>query len=354
MSVAARYVNRELLAVFLVTLFMLLLVAVGGRFLGYLQEAAMGKFTGETVLMIILLRLPEFVQIVSPFAVYVALLLTFGRLYAEQEMIVLQNAGAGLQKLLFWAGITLLIVTALVASLSLYFTPMSQQKLSSFMAEVRSQTEFETVNPGMFHVYDRGRRVTYSSDMSENRRELYDVFLAQRMEDGRQATVWAEKGTQKIDEETGAHYLVLSDGHRYEGVPGSPQFRAVAFSELQQKLSSADLSGEVETEALPWLELGDDPEAQGEWHWRIGAPIFCLIGGLLAMGISRVKPREGRFTRVVPGTLILFLYYLSLMINRNLIAEGDVPAWIGLWLVHVVFAGYAVFNLNQLLKPVKT
>ena len=61
MAVALRYVNRELLSVFAVTLTLLLLVAVGGRFISYLQEAAMGKFTGTTVLMIMYMRLPEFV-----------------------------------------------------------------------------------------------------------------------------------------------------------------------------------------------------------------------------------------------------------------------------------------------------
>ena len=66
MSVASRYINRELLAIFTVTLLMLLLVAVGGRFIGYLQEAALGKFTGATVLTIMGLRLPEFIQQVAP------------------------------------------------------------------------------------------------------------------------------------------------------------------------------------------------------------------------------------------------------------------------------------------------
>ena len=39
------------------------------------------------------LRLPEFVQQVAPFAIYVAIVLTMGRLYAEQEMVVLQGFG---------------------------------------------------------------------------------------------------------------------------------------------------------------------------------------------------------------------------------------------------------------------
>ncbi|MEQ8691571.1 MAG: LPS export ABC transporter permease LptF [Pseudomonadales bacterium] len=353
MSVAIRYINREIAAVFIVTLLMLLLVAVGGRFIGYLQEAAMGKFTGSVVLTIMALRLPEFIQIVSPFAVYVAIILTFGRLYADQEMVVLQNAGASTARLLGWTSISLLVVVAAVAYLAFYATPNTQRALVDYMAEQRAQTDFETVNAGVFHVYDRGRRVTYSQSMSSDRKVLRDVFMAQRLNDGRQATVWAESGTQQIDPETGAHFLVLERGRRYEGTPGMPDFRIVEFAELHQKLAVNPRPERFEVEAQPMLSLGDDPQSRAEWHWRVGLPIFCLLGGLLGLGISRVKPRQGRFARVVPGMLIMLLYYLALLINRNALEEGQLPAVLGLWPVHLVFGGIAVYNLRKLALPVK-
>ena len=137
MSVAAKYLNRELVAVFVVTLLVLLLVAVGGRFIGYLQDAALGKFTGATVLTIIALRMPEFVQLVAPFAMYVAILLTLGRFYADQEMVVLQGGGVGTAKLLQWVSVALLLVVALVASLAWVFTPMAQRELVDYMTEQR-------------------------------------------------------------------------------------------------------------------------------------------------------------------------------------------------------------------------
>ena len=211
MTVASRYLNREILAIFVVTLLMLLMVAVGGRFIGYLQEAALGKFTGSTVLTIIGLRLPEFVQLVAPFAIYVAVVLTLGRLYAEHEMVVLQGAGVGTQKILQWLSLSVFAIVVLVALLAWYITPMSQRALVDFMAEQRAQSEFETVNPGAFHIYDFGRRVTYSRDMSDDRTVLYDVFLSQRLEDGRAVNIWAATGRQALDELSGSQFLILND-----------------------------------------------------------------------------------------------------------------------------------------------
>ncbi len=237
MSVAARYVNRELVAIFIVTLIMLLLVAVGGRFISYLQEAALGKFTGATVLTIMGLRMPEFIQQVAPFSVYVAIVLTLGRLHAEQEMVVLQGAGTSTLKLMQWVSITLLSVVGLVALLTWVITPMSQRALGDFVAKQQAQTEFETLNPGTFHVYDHGRRITYSQAMSDDRKVLYDVFLSQHLESGVQVNIWAQQATQYLDPVSGSHFLLLKNGRRYEGKLGSPELRIMGFTELRQRLT---------------------------------------------------------------------------------------------------------------------
>ena len=339
MSVAAKYVNRELLAIFVTALLMLLMVAVGGRFIGYLQEAAMGKFTGTTVLTIMALRLPEFVQQVAPFAIYVAIVLTMGRLYAEQEMVVLQGAGASTRRLLGWISISLGLVVVMVAALSIVFTPMSLRVLELYMFEQQTQTEFETVNPGTFHIYDRGARVTYSEAMSDDRQVLHNIFMSQRLEDGRQIVVWAETGHQRVDAASGDHLLVLNDGRRYEAGATAADMRIMAFSQLSQRLEISESGrGRVDVEALPTAELA--------------MPLFCVIGGLLALGVSRVKPRQGRFARVVPGVLLMLIYYLALLVNRNALGEGDLPDLAGMWIVHSAFAALAGWLLWRLGRPV--
>lgn len=353
MSVAAKYINRELLAIFVTALLMLLLVAVGGRFIGYLQEAAMGKFTGTTVLTIMALRLPEFVQQVAPFAIYVAIVLTMGRLYAEQEMVVLQGAGASTQRLLSWISISLGFVVAMVAALSIVFTPMSLRVLDQYLFEQQIQTEFETVNPGTFHIYDRGDRVTYSEAMSDDRQVLQNIFMSERLEDGRQVVIWADTGHQRVDAESGDHFLVLSDGRRYEGVATAADMRVMTFSQLSQRLEINEVRrGRVEVEALATAELGEHSKGRAEWHWRLAMPLFCLIGGLLALGVSRVKPRQGRFARVVPGVLLMLIYYLALLVNRNALGEGELPDMAGMWIVHGAFAAIAGWLLWRLGRPV--
>ena len=352
MTVALRHLNREIMAVFLVTLALLLLVAVGGRFIGYLQEAAMGKFTGTTVLTIIGLRLPEFLQLVAPFALYVALLLTLGRMYAEQEMVVLQTAGLSTVRLLVWVSGSVVIIVGLVAALAWVLTPLSQRVLLDFVTQQRAQSEFETVNPGVFHTYDYGRRVTYSQDISADRRVLYDVFISQRLETGATVNIWAQSATQAVDERSGSRFLILNDGRRYEFSIDSMDVRSMAFKQLSQRLETVDKRrARLDVEAAPMQSLGSDPLSRAEWHWRVALPLFTLIGAVLAVGISRVQPRQGRFARVLPGMLVMLVYYLALVVNQNALREEDVPADVGLWGVHLSFAILAVVFARRLAQP---
>ena len=125
------------------------------------------------------------------------------------------------------------------------------------------------------------------------------------------------------------------------------------FAQLRQRLTVARRPDADQEEGRATWQLGDSGPEAAEFHWRIGLPMFCLIGGLLAVGISRVKPRQGRFAKVVPGMLMMLVYYLALLINRNMVAEEQLVHWLGLWPVHVVFAGIAGWLLWQIGKPVK-
>ena len=110
MGIAFRYVSRELLAIFLVTAVVLLVIALGGRFMGYLQDAALGKHSADALLKIMALRVPEFLQLTLPFSFYIALVLTSARLYADQEMTVLVTGGSSPAQVLRWISVSALVV----------------------------------------------------------------------------------------------------------------------------------------------------------------------------------------------------------------------------------------------------
>ncbi len=353
--VAARYINRELMLMFAVTTLVLLVVAVGGRFIGYLQDAAAGKFAAESLAHILRLRMPGFLQLLLPFAFFIAVLLTFSRLHAEREAAVLTGGGVGPGRLFAWILGPLGLLVGLVAWLSLQVTPASNEALAGFMMEQRLRSAFEAVNPGLFNVFDRDDRVVYAEAVSDDRRTLGNVFISEYRAQQPIVTVWAERGRQYLDGETGSRFLVLENGRRYLGKSGSGDYRVTRFQTLSQRLTGQQRPRRaIDADALPTATLWRraDAEAAAELHWRLGLPLFCLVSALMALGIARAGPRQGRFARVVPGVLLLLLYHFVLLANRNALLSGALPPVAGLWPAHAAFVAAGAALVVRAGRPV--
>jgi len=353
LGVAARYINRELVAVFLLTVVVLLLVGVGGRFIGYLQDAVAGKYAAEALVTILQLRLPEFLQLILPFALYLSILLTLSRLYADSEMVVLQTGGLSTFRLLSWVAPICLLVCVLVAWLAIELTPVSNQRLGEFFLEQRARQDFQNVNPGVFNANSRETRVVYAETVSEDRERLGTVFIWERLPDGREATTWANTGRQSFDLTTGSLFLLLDEGRRYEGIPGQADYRAVTYQTLGQRLTNESTgSNRVGIAGIPTDQLPSSGEGIAEFHWRLAMPIFTLGAVLIAIALARVRPRVSRFSRILPGLLVLLCYYLVMMGNRYVLEEELLHPVFGMWMVHIVMLGLLIWLLHRSSRPI--
>ena len=106
------------------------------------------------------------------------------------------------------------------------------------------------------------------------------------------------------------------------------------------KLTDAVMS----LEAMPTPELlkGNDIQKRAELHWRIAMPVMCIVLTLIAVPLSRLRPREGRYARVVYAILIYIVYTYVMSAAKVWIARGTMPEWLGLWWVHALVGGAAL------------
>jgi len=73
-----------------------------------------------------------------------------------------------------------------------------------------------------------------------------------------------------------------------------------------------------------------------ELHWRLSTPITALVLMLIAVPLSRLRPRQGRFGRIGLAILAYFLYSQLLVAARTWIESGALPDFVGLWWVHAI------------------
>ena len=326
---------------------------MGDKLIHFLEKAAIGQLPGHMVFYVVMLRMPGILQLVIPFAFYVAILLSFGRLYSSQEMVILQSGGMSTRKLLSWLSKPILGLTFGVALLSLWAGPSAQFALEQRMDEMRQQTGFAALQPGTFRSDNKKNDwVIYSEGLAEDDQTILNVFVQRTLASGEDVTVWAERGRKDPPNAQGQQLLSLYNGRRYMGQAGKPNFEVMAFDEFHIALNvDAVIERATDVEATPTLELLDEAEHQAELHWRIAMPIFFLIVSALAIGVAPVKPRQGPYAQIAPGLLWIVGYYIAMIANRWAITEGQIADEFGLWLVHLVFAGIAIRLIKRIGRP---
>ena len=352
MTVAYRYIIKELIIVLGSVFMLLMLISIAARFTGYLQEAASGKFTADVLWSLMSLRLPEFVQLTLPFSLVIAVIVTFGRLHADQEFVVMVMGGTSILRLVGWLCTVVVPVATLVGILSLVVTPSSRQVFVDLLENIAVSHEFDLVRAGEFRNFSDDTRTIYVDVVDRDARILHGVFLFESRETA-DVTVIAKSATFLVDSETGHRLLRLHAGVRYEGTPGQTNYRIVDFEELSLRLDlSQELDIPVEVEALPTRELDRSiGEHAQQLDWRISLPIMTFVSGLLAFALSRTRPRSGRFGQVIPGVLAFVCYYLLLVIVQQGLSESSGLSSVVLYASHLLVFVVAATLIHRQLKP---
>ena len=130
---------------------------------------------------------------------------------------------------------------------------------------------------------------------------------------------------------------ILQNGRRYAGDAVSPAFEITEFERYQIQIREQEVEqrrrklGSVPSSELLLL---DSNEAVAEWHWRIAIPLSIPLLTLIAVPLSRVNPRQGKFGRLLPALLLYLGYYSLLIIARSALEDGKIPAQLGMWWLH--------------------
>jgi lipopolysaccharide export system permease protein len=157
----------------------------------------------------------------------------------------------------------------------------------------------------------------------------------------------AEKGRQEIRAD-GSRYLILENGYRYDGKPGQADYRAIQYDRYGVLLPKPEVAGELtEREGIPTAQLigSNNLRYQAELQWRLSIPLLVFVVTVLAVPLSRVNPRQGRFLKLLPA-ILLYMSYLALLIAmRGQLDKGRLPPALGLWWVHGLFLGIGLLLL---------
>lgn len=369
-----RYLTREVFSSLCLITGLLLVILMSNEFVHYLNQVAGGKFAANILWQLIVLESPRFLAILLPFSLFLAILFTYGRLYADYEMTTLNACGFSLGQLARLTLPLIFLLSFIIAFLNLWLNPTLLSYRNKLLAQTGTAIELETVQPGSFQQNNAGHRIIYVESISGDHKSVKNLFMAQTNtnEPPSLVTPWtilsANSGYQIINPKTKEAFFVAVNGRRYQGTPGQKEYYITQFAKYGIRIDSHVGTVNNPQESLSTLALWrankpNKPSFFSELQWRVSAPIATLLLAFLAIPLSRVNPRQGKYLHLLPAIIIYILYLNLLLFGRNWIENSNISYQWGLWWIHgllviiILFAWcYALgwnrvkYRLNQLIK----
>lgn len=300
-----------------------------------LGRAAGGEILPEAVLGLIAFGVLTYLPILLGIAVFIAVLLALTRSYRDSEMTVWFTSGLSIAA---WVKPVLAFaipVALICALLSLVLSPWSLAQSVEYQRLLESRDEVSSVTPGIFRESRNSDRVFFVDKLSEGDDVVNNVFVQSTQNDTLGVMV-AQKGYIETAE-NGDRFVVLLNGRRYEGTPGTLDYRTVDFARYLLRIEPREAKRMApSTKAMNTLDLINEhkPEQLAELHWRVALPLAVIIMALFAIPLAFVNPRSGRSWNLILAVLIYALYNNLLSIFQAWTASQRIPAWLGLWPVH--------------------
>jgi lipopolysaccharide export system permease protein len=333
-KILGRYIFREVVVASVVVTAVLLVILLANQVAVVLERAAVNQFPQGVVLQLIWLGALQNLSILIPVGLLLGVVLAFGRMYHDSEMAAALACGVGPGTVYTPVALLAIVVAAGLAWLTLSLSPDATARTLSLRSAAARAGRFAAIAPGKFRAFG-GSAVVYAEDVNPDG-TLGNVFV-EHNRGPRVAVALAERARHSVTADGMTHTITLYDGERFEGVPGSPQFRIVRFAEHVvpiQVPTPSDVVKNIEAQPTQDLIGSRDPEKRAELHWRIALPTMCLVLTLIAVPLARLRPRQGRYSRVWLTIVVYFAYSNLVSAGRVWLARGTIPEFLGLWWTH--------------------
>ncbi|QIM62613.1 LPS export ABC transporter permease LptF [Pasteurellaceae bacterium Orientalotternb1] len=335
--ILSRYLTKEIFKSQIAILFILLVIFFSQQLVRVLNSAVSGRVPTDLVLSLLGLGMPTMAQLMLPLSLFIALLLTLGRFYAESEITVMRACGVG-QSLLVKVALFLSLFTTVLAVYNVFWlTPWAINKQSEMLAEAKANPRFAALSAGQF--MSAGGYVLFIDNIEGKHINDIYVFQPNQVKKNKPSVVVAESGElQGLP--NGDQLLTLTNSTRYEGTPQTADFRISSFDNYTAYLGYQDVETDeklVQRADFTKLMQESSPEAQAELQWRFALIFAVPLMALLAVPMSSVNPRQGRFAKLLPALLLYLIYFLLQSSLKSAGSSGKLDVSILMPLVSIAF-----------------
>lgn len=342
--------RSELAKSFGVTLVVILTIVLTSTLIRTLGQAAGGNVAPQDVVLLMGYATIAHLATMLILSLFVAVVITLGRLYRESEMTIWFASGIPLSRFvrpvlrMAWPVLLAVVVLELVV------WPWGNQNSTELRDRYQKRSDLSRVAPGQFQSSRDGSRVFFIERDGDNAATGRNVFILANQHD-RESVTTSARG--RLEMEGDDRFLVLDHGQRNEtqlktGEKSLARFEQYKVLTDTQVLANAN---QLPPKAMATLDLMRAPTSknQGELAWRVGMILGGINMALLGVGLAASNPRRASNWNLLFALLAFVVYFNLINLSQSWVGNGRISLPRALVAVHgsALFLALAVIWLRD-------
>jgi lipopolysaccharide export system permease protein len=352
-----RYILREILVPFGLGLAVFTLILLIARILKLVEMVVNRGVPLVDVLKLFSYILPAFLEVTVPMAVLLAVIVAFGRLSSDSEIIALSTSGVSLYQLMRPVAAFAVVIYVVALGLALYARPWGNSLLRNSLYEIAKTRASAGIQEKVF-TDDFSGLVIYVDRIEPPGNTLRGILISDTRDPTQHNTVFAEVGLLVPNEALHVLVLRLLSGSIHAFYPKDRSYHRTEFSvyditlDLNTALAKLQRREKDPSEmTLPELRMamaakraaGQPAYTEAvELQRKFSIPFACLAFAAVAVPLGIRPSRSARSRGFTMSLTIIFAYYLLLSMGESLGERGVLPAAVALWIPNVLLTALAL------------
>lgn len=314
----------------------------------------------KVILEIISYMAISFLPALFPMAVLFAVVMTYGRLSQDSEVVAMKSLGYSQGLLLIPALILGVLVTLISAQTSFHLAPWGNRQFEILITKLGQTKAAATIKEGTFseNFFDL---VVYANEVDSKNGELRKVFIYNEQDPTTPLTIIANQGHIIPDPKHPGQSVVLrledGDIHRK-----SEAHTKIKFSTFEVKLFD-NTEEKLKEKSPPSLTIEEIKEqlsvTQGksredilllktEFHKRWAISIACIIFAVLGGALGTQTNRRVKSNGLILSLMVILVYWILYVSLDGAARSGQIEPAIALWLPNILFSLFATYRIKKI------
>jgi len=356
---AAQYIFFEMLPGFILGLVVFISIILMFQVLRLTEFALVHGVDLKTIAEIVGYICISLLPALFPMSLLFAVILSYGRLSSDSEIVALKASGLHMGMILTPAVVLALLVGILSAQTSFEIAPWGNRQFEVLFTRLGNTKAAATIKEGTFSegFFDM---VVYANKVDSNKGLLENVFIYDEREAGAPLTIIAKRGMVIPDPKSPGNNVLLrledGDIHRKTQTHTKIKFDTYDIrlvdpiqDTFREKSAQSRTLGELrDILKQPDLKLEERRIYETEFHKRWAISVLCLVFALIGVGLGTTTNRRAAKTGgMILCIGIIIAYWVLYVAFEGMARNGQLPPALAVWTPIAIFALVGVNSLRK-------